>query len=203
MNRRSADETRRKINDAALRVFSASGFENSNMRMIAGEAGISVGALYLYYKSKDELCSTVFKDLFDNFLQEIKTKVNPIPDPARQIRAYISTYIDMARLHREFIYSFNREKGFAYGVDWKRSFFVELRSFIDAIIKKGIDSGVFGDINTDEATKIIMSVLRGYVVSIVIDPENLFDPDACADILLNGLIKRDGGGGKVTGNEED
>ena len=72
----------------------------------------------------------------------------------------------------------------------------------DAIIKKGIDSGVFGDINTDEATKILMSVLRGYVVSIVIDPENLFDPDACADILLNGLIKRDGGDRKVTSNED-
>jgi AcrR family transcriptional regulator len=202
MNRRSADETRRKINDAALRVFSASGFENSNMRMIAGEAGISVGALYLYYKSKDELCSTVFKGLFDDFLKQIDEKVNPVTDPASQIRTYISVYTTMAKFHREFIYSFNREKGFAYGVDWKQKFFARLRSIIDAIIKKGIDSGVFGDINMDEATKILMSVLRGYVVSIVIDPENLFDPDACADILLNGLIKRSGGG-KVTSNEED
>ena len=54
MNRRSAEETRKIITDAALKMFSMSGYEGTNMRMIANEAGISVGALYLYHKSKED-----------------------------------------------------------------------------------------------------------------------------------------------------
>jgi AcrR family transcriptional regulator len=153
------------INDAALRVFSRSGYDGASMRMIASEAGISVGALYLHYRSKEELCSTVFRRLFEEFRNAIAERTRGISDPAEQIRSYIRAYMEMARVHREFIYTFNKDKGFTFGVEWKQRFFVE-------------------------ATKIVLSVLRGYVVSIVIDPENLFTADACTDILLNGLVKR-------------
>ncbi|HOD76377.1 MAG TPA: TetR/AcrR family transcriptional regulator [Syntrophorhabdaceae bacterium] len=192
MNRRSSEETRGIINDAALRVFSRSGYDGASMRMIAGEAGISVGALYLYYRSKEELCSTVFKGLFNEFRDAIAERTREISDPAEQIRAYIGTYMEMARVHREFIYTFNKDKGFAFGVEWKQKFFVELRRFLNGIIRRGIDEGIFADIEESEATKIVLSVLRGYVVSIVIDPDNLFTADACTDILLNGLVKRRG-----------
>lgn len=158
--------------------------------MIAAEAGISVGALYLYYRSKEELCSTVFKGLFRQFRDVIAERTRVISDPAEQIRTYIGTYMEMARVHREFIYTFNRDKGFAFGVEWKQKFFVDLRRFLNGIIRRGIDEGTFADIEESEATKIVLSVLRGYVVSIVIDPENLFTADSCTDILLNGLVRR-------------
>jgi len=185
--------------DAALAVFSRSGYEGANMRMIAAEAGISVGGLYLYYKSKEELCFTVFEGLFKDFLKEINDKIKGLTDPAEQIRAYIKTYMKMAKSHREFIYAFNREKGFSFGMDWKRRFFAEIRAFLENIIRKGIERGVFAEVREGEATKIIVSVLRGYVLSIVIDPDNLFSPDACADILLNGLVMRCGPGEEVKG----
>jgi len=192
MNRRSAEDTRRIINDAALTVFSKSGYEGANMRMIAAEAGISVGALYLYHRSKEELCATVFNGLFKEFRRELDEKVLGLSDPVEQIRVYIGTYMEMAKTHREFIYTFNRERGFTFGVEWKRSFFAELRALVDSIIKRGVEQGVFAEVGKGEATKVLVSALRGYVVSIVIDPENLFSADACTDILLNGLIKRCG-----------
>ena len=178
------------INDAALRVFSRSGYDGASMRMIASEAGISVGALYLTYRSKEELCSTVFRGLFEEFRNAIAERTRGISDPAEQIRSYIRAYMEMARVHREFIYTFNKDKGFTFGVEWKQRFFVELRGFMNGIIRRGIEEGTFADIEESEATKIVLSVLRGYVVSIVIDPENLFTADACTDILLNGLVKR-------------
>lgn len=180
------------INEAALRAFSRSGYDGASMRMIAAEAGISVGTLYLYYRSKEELCSTVFKSLFAEFRNAIAERIRGISDPAEQIRTYIRTYMEMARVHREFIYTFNKDKGFAFGVEWKQKFFVELRRFMSGIIRRGIEQGTFAEIEESEATKIVLNVLRGYVVSIVIDPENLFTADACANILLNGLVKRRG-----------
>jgi AcrR family transcriptional regulator len=192
MNRRSADETRSIINEAALKVFSKSGYQGASMRMIAAEAGISVGALYLYYRNKEELCSTVFKGLFREFRRAIADRIREISHPVEQIRTYVRTYMEMAEVHREFIYTFNKDKGFAFGVEWKQRFFTELRKFLNRIIRRGIEEGIFAGIEEKEATKVILSVLRGYVVSIVIDPDNLFSADACTDILLNGLVRRQG-----------
>lgn len=169
------------------------------MRMIAAEAGISVGALYLYYKSKEDLCFTVFQDLFKNFISQIEERVTDLADPVDQICAYIETYMEMAKNHREFIYAFNRDKGFSFGVEWKRKFFVELRSLVDRIMRKGVESGVFTEREEGEATKVVISVLRGYVLSIVIDPDNLFSPHTCTDILLNGLVRRRGLGEEAKG----
>jgi AcrR family transcriptional regulator len=55
MNRRSAIKSRKNILDAALTIFSDYGYRGASMRKIAGHAGISVGGLYLYFKSKEEL----------------------------------------------------------------------------------------------------------------------------------------------------
>lgn len=190
MNRRSAEETRKIITDAALKMFSMSGYEGTNMRMIANEAGISVGALYLYHKSKEELCFTLLKKLFNDFFKEIKSKIEGTDDPVEQVRIYVETYMALSKKHRQFILAFNKEKGFTFGVESKREFFVELRLFIGKIIKNGIEKGVFYPSDEKEATKVLISMLRGYVLSIVIDPENLFTSEACTDIFLNGLIKR-------------
>jgi TetR/AcrR family transcriptional repressor of uid operon len=46
---------REQILDAAQRCFAREGFHNTTMAVICREAGISPGALYLYFKSKEEL----------------------------------------------------------------------------------------------------------------------------------------------------
>ena len=54
-----SDQRRNQIMEAALTVFSRLGFERASMDNIAKEAGVSKGALYLYYKSKDAIIATV------------------------------------------------------------------------------------------------------------------------------------------------
>lgn len=50
-----------KLTDAALHLFSTQGYEATSIRAIATEAGISLGLLYNYFKSKDELLEEIFK----------------------------------------------------------------------------------------------------------------------------------------------
>ena len=47
--------TRSTIIDAALRLFRERGYEATTMRVIAAEAGVSVGNAYYYFSSKEEL----------------------------------------------------------------------------------------------------------------------------------------------------
>lgn len=46
---------RTRILDAAERCFARSGFQGATMQAICREAGVSAGALYVYFRSKEEL----------------------------------------------------------------------------------------------------------------------------------------------------
>ena len=49
------EDRRAHILAAAQRVFESKGLEGANMRAIAREAHYTVGALYFYYKSREEI----------------------------------------------------------------------------------------------------------------------------------------------------
>ena len=45
--------------------------------------------------------------------------------------------------------------------------------------------------NVQETARIIFSVIRGFILSIVVEPDSLFSPEECSNLILNGLIRRD------------
>lgn len=53
--KKQANEMRSRIRQAALDLFDKEGFENVSVEQIAQAAGCSVGNIYHYFKSKDEL----------------------------------------------------------------------------------------------------------------------------------------------------
>jgi AcrR family transcriptional regulator len=59
---RKADETRRRILEAALAQFAERGFEETTMRQIAERAGVAAGATYYYFASKDELVLEFYRE---------------------------------------------------------------------------------------------------------------------------------------------
>lgn len=48
-------EKRRRLMDAAMRLFDTHGFDGTNAKAIAREAGVSVGTFYAYFKDKKDL----------------------------------------------------------------------------------------------------------------------------------------------------
>src|SRR3989338_6150138 len=53
MNRRTAEESKESIIEAAVKVFSEKGYSQTTIREVAREAGISVGGVYIYFKNKE------------------------------------------------------------------------------------------------------------------------------------------------------
>ncbi len=62
------EDRRAHILAAAQRVFESKGLEGANMRAIAREAHYTVGALYFYYKSREE----IYADLLTTSLWRLK-----------------------------------------------------------------------------------------------------------------------------------
>ena len=59
--RERIDENQLRIEAAALKLFTTQGFHGTNIRDIAEKAGVSQGAIYLYYPSKEKIFAGLVK----------------------------------------------------------------------------------------------------------------------------------------------
>jgi AcrR family transcriptional regulator len=83
-----AEEKRRRILDAAVRVFARRGFHASRVGDIAEEAGVAHGLLYHYFASKDEVLETVFRENWAELLarfEQVEASDEPADDKLRGI----------------------------------------------------------------------------------------------------------------------
>jgi len=160
------------------------------MRMIARAANLGVGSLYLYFKNKEDIYLTLMKTRMDEFSDKTTATIQEIADPSEALSTFITMSLDYAQKHSAFILLQGREHRFAYGPEIKKKFFKKQRNLIGNIIRQGMQSGVFRNVNVQETAKIIFSVIRGFRLSIVAEPDSLFSPDACSKLILNGLVRR-------------
>ena len=66
-----SQERKQQIMDAALKVFSREGLHTARMDDIAEEAGLSKGALYWYFNSKDKIIASLLTTFFDREFSKI------------------------------------------------------------------------------------------------------------------------------------
>ena len=60
-------ETKKKIVDAAMKLFSTKGYYETNSKEIAREAGVAIGSFYTYFADKKELLI----DILNTYIQEV------------------------------------------------------------------------------------------------------------------------------------
>jgi len=58
-----AEDTRRKIYEAALELFREKGFEQTTMRDIAAKAGVALGGAYYYFSAKDAIVLAFYDEM--------------------------------------------------------------------------------------------------------------------------------------------
>jgi AcrR family transcriptional regulator len=70
---RDVERSRRKIEAAALKIFTRQGYHGTSMREIADAAGFSTGNLYNHYPNKEDLFVTLVKKCEQRFA-DMRTK---------------------------------------------------------------------------------------------------------------------------------
>ena len=63
---------RRRIQRAAREVFAEKGFTKTSIEQVARQASLSVGAIYLYFRSKEDLYVSLLEETFELFDAELK-----------------------------------------------------------------------------------------------------------------------------------
>jgi AcrR family transcriptional regulator len=65
------EEAKNRIVESAMQVFSEKGYHQSTMEDVAKQVGVSKGALYLYFKSKEELFNEICRADLASLSQEL------------------------------------------------------------------------------------------------------------------------------------
>ena len=88
--RRRKAERPSEIIDAALAVFAEKGFAAAKLDEIAARAGVSKGALYLYFATKEELFRAVVEQAIAPNLHLIRTAIGAHPGPISDLLRLIA-----------------------------------------------------------------------------------------------------------------
>jgi AcrR family transcriptional regulator len=74
-------EKRKRLLDAAVRVFARAGYHGSRVGDIAEEAGVAHGLLYHYFSSKEEVLQTIFRENWGELIERFRA-VEAADEPA-------------------------------------------------------------------------------------------------------------------------
>ena len=186
-------DKRTTILDAATRVFARRGFFNAQVADVAREAGVAAGTVYLYFRSKDDLLTSIFEKSMTRALEETDRALAGVTDPVERLRR-------LARVHLGGLGS-RRDLAIVFQVELRQSTkFMErfsaaqLRTYLDHLrdaVRAAQDAGVFrADLNATLAAKAIFGALDEMVTNWVLsnrDHRLVDDADPVIDLLVNGM----------------
>jgi TetR/AcrR family fatty acid metabolism transcriptional regulator len=182
-------ETRERILDAALNVFSNKGYHSTRIDEIVTESGTSKGSIYFHFPNKEKL----FVALVDKFANLLESKVteavdNDEPGIERVHAALVAVMSTFGKYRRPAKVLLVQATGLGKIFDEKR---MEVHDRFSNLIKRYLDEAVaVGDIEPTD-TEIVSRAWMGAINELVIkwvytgEPE----PDRIVGTLLPILLR--------------
>lgn len=194
MQQRS-EETRSKIIESSISLFSNRGYNAASVDDICTEAGVSKGAFYHHFESKQAL----FLALLDGWLQTIDnaieaSKDKPVPETFMQITNAFPYIFETAGeglpMFLEFWLQASRDEKI-----WQASItpYRRYHKHFTSLIKKGVEEGSFVEVNPELTSRMIMSTAMGLLLQSLLDPKGAKWEKVARDstnLLVNSLLKK-------------
>jgi TetR/AcrR family fatty acid metabolism transcriptional regulator len=140
VSERTADR-RAELLEAAVRVFAAKGFHASRVGDIANEAGVAHGLLYHYFRSKEEVLETIFRETWSILVRETeRIEVSGVPfreQLRRFARIYLGSWLVTPELVRVLVREVGRSPEVGERVDEIRGLFLALRRIVESARDRG------------------------------------------------------------------
>jgi len=129
-----AEDTRRKIYEAAMEMFREKGFEETTMRDIAGKAGVALGGAYYYYSSKDAIVLAFYREMQETSTPLVGGALTDKKKLKERIRAVLDQRLKLLAPNRKFCAALFRHA--PDGVDPLSPFSEESRLIREAAIEQ-------------------------------------------------------------------
>lgn len=193
------DEKNKKalIREAATRIISRKGYFQTRPKDVAEEADISVGTIYNYFESKQEILVDIFSEEFSDrreFYQKLSERDLPLID---QIKKILKRHFSRLSNHKELMRVIIQERfkpGSKLGRKLNKSY-SEAIYYVEQLIEEALEKEQIRPCNPE----IIAAALFGAVESVIAsglfiekkDEEEISNlaPEELAEFFWNGLKK--------------
>ena len=192
----SQPDKRRRILDAAVKVFAQFGFYNSKVSQVAKEAGVADGTIYLYFKNKDDILIQVFIDSIDEILRRQEDALAGIEDPIEKLSTFARVHFDSVAespaLAEVLTVELRQSSKFMRNTDMKP--FGRYLAMIAHIVEEGQEQGAFArGANPRLAARAIFGAIDELALEWAMGRRKSSLSDACTqtvNLFLSGLVTR-------------
>jgi TetR/AcrR family fatty acid metabolism transcriptional regulator len=172
-----ADEKRRAILDAGLRVFAKNGFASARISDIAAAAGVGKGTVYLYFDSKEDLLLGVLESYVDDVLSMIDELALSGVEAEEGIRVFFETALGLVAANLDLL-SIIEQRLFLSDAGLRARGETFFRSMIERLVST-LSSNMKNDIVIAYDLEILATVVIGALSSFrlyhVLHPEETQD----------------------------
>ena len=192
-------KTRDRILDAAEALYMRKSFSETSLNDIVAESGLSKGALYNHFDSKEKLIVAVYDRFIERTLEQLKTMLGTEFTASRKLEligeaAFVAT-ADRPRafqaMNIEFMVAASRMEALAPRM---KARYNETVGILKNTIQEGIDSGEFrSDLDGGEIAAILFAAADGMTfhfatAGVIFDWRRI--NKSLLDIVLNGILRR-------------
>ncbi|MCG8632895.1 MAG: TetR/AcrR family transcriptional regulator [Desulfobacterales bacterium] len=168
---REKERRRQEILTAAREVFSVKGFNSATMEEIASKAELSPGTLYLYFKNKEELHTSLSIDILAHLGSEIEKVVDQDISVEEKVGRFRDVFINVYEYDSSILINlFHLQSGETLH-NLSDEVMKELKKYssrahraIIAVVKEGIDKGVFTEDHPVALADVLWATYAGVVL---------------------------------------
>ena len=182
-----------QIIEAAVRVFARKGYFNSRVSDIAREAGIAAGTIYLYFKTKEDILTTLFREKMAEFVAKLWKAMADQPDPVSKVRRLVFLHFDLLERNPDLaeVVQIELRQGQKFFRGASSQEIASYFALIGSVLEEGVAAGRFrANLPVKVATKMLFGAMDQMATSWVLGKREyrLVDTaDAVADLFLQGV----------------
>jgi AcrR family transcriptional regulator len=181
---------RRRIQRAAREVFAEKGYAKTSIEQVARRATLSVGAIYLYFRSKEDLYISLLEETleqFDTELTQIRNRTDLAPATRLQaawsyLTQWATTDVEGTRTLRLVSQPDIRKQLSDEVAEATAQGLTKIRDHFSALLAAGMDSGFYRRMEANEAANLLWSLYLGVLQA----------TDARSNLGLEGPMFADG-----------
>jgi AcrR family transcriptional regulator len=191
---------RTAILSEAEKIFSARGYHNVTVAQIASASGFSTGALYQFFKGKEDLYTSMISEKLTMMYESVQREAKSAEDLIGKLTALIGAQLWFVEQNADFCRIFLRGENElspqtmnAMRQQLKADYFKHL-SFIENILKAGIKKGELRNLPSLEMAAALSHLIRAASIDWMIMPSKdtlVAKKDFILDIFLNGVKNHD------------
>lgn len=185
----------KQIIEAAVEVIAENGYHSSQVSKIAKQAGVADGTIYLYFKNKEDILISLFKEKMGQFIERISTSIESLERADEKLKKLIEMHFrQLAEDHKLAVVAQLELR--QTNLELRYQINEVLRPYmtiIDTIVKEGIEQGIFRkDLHIPLVRQMIFGTIDEAVTTWVMK-DHRYDliqlSDEVHKLMINGLRK--------------